>query len=189
MRISTSSPAALRGNDAITRLDEVLDNEAAGRIDDHRSRGNWNCNIASGSSMPIRAATMAAGFRLPLLAVHERGQRVDTVLGNDNHTTAVTAIASVGPSPRNETLAPKTEATVASVSCDYFDLHAVDEHPGPSRNGRSLYRELPLGYCHNVSITEKTVAPEASIDGNANRPCCQPVRQSPTRCIEHEPPW
>ena len=98
---------------------------------------------------------MAAGFRLPLLAVHERGQRVDTVLGNDNHTTAVTAIASVGPSPRNETLAPKTEATVSSVSCDYFDLHAVDKHPGPSRKERRLYPGLSLACCHNVSITEK----------------------------------
>ena len=65
-----------------------------------------------------------------MFAVGQRSEAIDTGFGQEDHAAAVAAVAAVGAAARNEFLAAKAEAAVASFAGRHLNFHSIDEHGG-----------------------------------------------------------
>jgi hypothetical protein len=58
--------------------------------------------------------------------VAEVDQRVEVFVGLQPDIAAITAIAAIGPTERNELLAAKADAAIAAIACGDRDFSFVD---------------------------------------------------------------
>jgi hypothetical protein len=92
-----------------------------------RAAGNHHLQIIARPACLVSARTALPGFSPELPRYPEIRQRIHRWLGNQVHTTAVTSIATVRPTPFDELLAPETQAAVTTVTGLYADGCFVDE--------------------------------------------------------------
>ena len=85
------------------------------------------------SAAPIRSASMPAPRRLPVLAMNNIGQAIDTFFGDDDHASTMPAIATVRASLGNVPLAPKAHATVTAAAGDDVNGDSIHEHRNSDR--------------------------------------------------------
>jgi hypothetical protein len=67
--------------------------------------------------------------------MHQRSEAVDSRLGNDDHTSAIAAVAAVRSAARDEFLTTKAHTAVAASSSQHIDCHAINKHVSFLRRG------------------------------------------------------
>ncbi len=81
--------------------------------------------------MPVRTFAVVSVFSSDVMAICQSYEAVDAMLCDEDDTSTVATVTTIGPSARNVFFAAKTHASMSAASANYFDLNLVNEHGIP----------------------------------------------------------
>lgn len=128
MRVSFAAAAALRRDESLANLLEILDHEMAIRIGHHGPGWNGDDDVVGTASRAVRASPPLTRVGPPTFPMRQRRQAVGAFMHFHDDATTATSIAAVGTSMRNVLLPTKARAAVSAVPTLNLDDHSIDKH-------------------------------------------------------------
>jgi len=127
VNIALAAVAALR-NQQFLAVTRQIANDLIGICITHDG-ADWDTHsqvvAAAAVTLPTHAVFTTLGAKMALMAKID--ERIQTLIGDQINTAAIAAIAAVRTAERDELLAPKTDATIASAACKDLDSRFIDE--------------------------------------------------------------
>lgn len=126
--VPAAAPPALRGDQLVAGVHEVLQHVAAVAVADDRAGRHEQDHVLGVGAGLARAAARVAVLGPPVLPHREAGEVVGVRVGADDDRPAVPAVAPVGAALGHELLPPEGREPAAAVPALHEQFHAIDEH-------------------------------------------------------------
>src|SRR5947209_808352 len=126
--IAASAAPAMRHNDALIGLGEIMNALAAFFVIENGANGYLQHDTVPIAASAVGALAMTPALRFIFRIKSEVHQRVVAFAGFHDYVAAAAAIAARGPAARNKFLPAKRHAAVAAVAGLYTNYCLINEH-------------------------------------------------------------
>lgn len=126
MHVAQAALAALGHQQAIAMLGQVADDFVGLHVHHHGADRHHDDAVFAALAVGLATHAVLAALRLEGPLMPEVDQRIDVLVGHDPHAAAVTAVATIGPTERDELLAAKADTAIAAIAGTDQDFCFVD---------------------------------------------------------------
>lgn len=110
--------------------DQVADDLVGLDIDHHGADRHGDGQVLAGLAVHLPAHAVLAALRTERALVAEVDQGIEILVGDQPHTAAIAAVATIRPTQRDELLAAKADAAIAAIAGRDLDFRFVYEFHG-----------------------------------------------------------